>query len=113
MNRQDESRPQLDTTDNVQPEENLIQPSASTQPEPTQALELPNYRRAANSTHSCVFPNCSSTTFHNISDKLRATVLHNHNYYLPKLARVCSQHLTNNSWDTNYMILKTVYLHLT
>lgn len=49
MNSQDESRPQLDTTDDVQPQENVIQLDAdtSTQPEPTQVVELANYRRIA------------------------------------------------------------------
>ncbi|XP_050685540.1 uncharacterized protein LOC126979974 [Leptidea sinapis] len=107
MNRQDENRPLRDLTDvDVQQDEsqpNEAAPAEPTQLEPsvrTHQIVLPHYRRAANSTHNCVFPNCSSTTFHNISDKLRATVLHNHHYYLPKLARICSEHLTNNSWDT-------------
>ncbi|XP_023940272.2 uncharacterized protein LOC112047391 [Bicyclus anynana] len=100
MNRLDQIRPQMD----AQPEPNQQSPSSepqqTTEQEPIQRVTLPDYRRAPNSTHSCVFPNCNSNSFHNISDKLRATVLHNHKYYLPKLARICDQHLTSNSWDT-------------
>lgn len=87
----------------MQQAETLTQPSVEPPPTvDTQSIVLPDYRRAANSTHTCVFPICNSTSFHGVSDKLRAIVLHNHHYYLPKLARVCSQHLSSNSWDTLY-----------
>ncbi|CAK1603536.1 unnamed protein product [Parnassius mnemosyne] len=65
-------------------------------------LTLPDYRRAANNNNRCVFKDCNSTTLHGISDKLRAVVLSNHNYYIPKLARVCSEHLSSNLWETLY-----------
>ncbi|RVE41837.1 hypothetical protein evm_013521 [Chilo suppressalis] len=102
ISKQDENRPLQDITNTVeQQEENQPQPVGETSPiVDAQRIVLPDYRRAANSTHNCVFPNCSSTTFHNISDKLRATVLQNHNFYLPKLARVCNDHMTSNLWDT-------------
>lgn len=84
----------------MQQAETLTQPSVEPPPTvDTQSIVLPDYRRAAN---TCVFPICNSTSFHGVSDKLRAIVLHNHHYYLSKLARVCSQHLTSNSWDTLY-----------
>ncbi|XP_041988982.1 uncharacterized protein LOC121740371 [Aricia agestis] len=95
--------------DDLQPSEDVEpsnRPSGSNHPEPSmasnQGLVLPNYRRAANSNNHCVFPNCNSTTLHSISDKLRAIVLSNHNYYLPSLARVCGPHLTSNSWEILY-----------
>lgn len=68
----------------------------------TQNVVIPDYRRAANSNHRCVFPNCHSTRLHSISDKLRAIVLNNHKFYLPNLARVCGQHLMSNSWEILY-----------
>ncbi|CAH2100929.1 unnamed protein product [Euphydryas editha] len=106
INSQDDNRqPLIDITDNEQQEQYLPTPteipqSESTSTVETQRIVLPDYRRAANSTHSCVFPNCSSNILHNISDKLRATILHNYKFYLPKLARVCSEHLSINIWDT-------------
>ncbi|XP_045455076.1 uncharacterized protein LOC123664602 [Melitaea cinxia] len=108
MNNQDENRqPLIEITDNEQQEQNRPAPAEIPQSELTSTMEtqrivLPDYRRAANSTHTCVFPNCSSNTLHNISDKLRATILHNHKFYLPKLARVCGEHLSINLWDTLY-----------
>lgn len=41
-----------------------------------------------------------STTQHSISDKLRAIILSNYKYYLPKEARICNDHLMANMWDT-------------
>ncbi|XP_045456110.1 uncharacterized protein LOC123665925 [Melitaea cinxia] len=108
MNNQDENRqPLIEITDNEQQKQSRPAPAEIPQSELTSTVEtqrivLPDYRRAANSTHTCVFPNCSSNTLHNISDKLRATILHNHKYYLPKLARVCSEHLSINLWHTLY-----------
>ncbi|RVE52015.1 hypothetical protein evm_003293 [Chilo suppressalis] len=71
----------------------------SAEPSPmvvAQRIVLPDYRQAANFTHNCEFPNCNSTAFHNISDKLCTTVLKDYNFYLPKLARVCNEHMTSN-----------------
>lgn len=83
------------------------QPSGSTASESStnlqanvQTIVLPQYRRAANPPHHCVYPNCDSTTLHGISDNLRATVLSNHKYYLPSLARICSELLLGNHWET-------------
>ncbi|XP_075984951.1 uncharacterized protein LOC142982375 [Anticarsia gemmatalis] len=66
-------------------------------------ITLPDYRRAANTGNHCVFTDCTNTgTLHSISDELRAIILRSHKYYLPKLARVCGDHLSVNSWDSLY-----------
>ncbi|CAG5052390.1 unnamed protein product [Parnassius apollo] len=81
-----------------------VQPSVSNEEvsRTPNGLTLPDYRGAANNNNRCVFSNCNSTTLHGISDKLRAIVLSNHNFYIPKLARVCSENLSSNLWETLY-----------
>lgn len=88
--------------ENLQEDESHENP----QPEPiarsnTENLVLPDYKRAANTGNHCVFSGCTNTgTLHSVSDQLRAIILSNHNYYIPKLARVCGDHLARNSWDS-------------
>ncbi|CAH2105465.1 unnamed protein product [Euphydryas editha] len=79
------------------------QPQVSQSEEATHSVNevtLPDYRRAANTNHHCVFPNCGSRILRSISEKLRAIILSTHNYYLPQQARVCDDHLMGNTWDT-------------
>lgn len=69
----------------------------------TKSIVLPDYKRAANTGNHCVFAECTNKgTLHGISDQLRAIILSHHKYYLPKLARVCNEHLALNSWDSLY-----------
>ncbi|CAH2109329.1 unnamed protein product [Euphydryas editha] len=63
-------------------------------------VTLPDYRRAANTNHHYVFPNCGNDILRSISEKLRAIMLNTHNYYLPQQARVCDDHLMGNTLDT-------------
>lgn len=96
------SQPTVPEESQEEPQSSGSNQTESNQTVNTQRIVLPNYRRAANSNNHCVFPHCNSTTTHGISDKLRALVLNNHNYYMPKLARVCSEHVMSNSWETLY-----------
>ncbi|XP_023954035.2 uncharacterized protein LOC112057726 isoform X2 [Bicyclus anynana] len=64
---------------------------------------LPNYRRAKINTHRCVFANCTSKgKLRSVYDNVRALVLNRHKYYLPKLSRVCDEHLAAHDWDILY-----------
>lgn len=101
INLHDLNRSQLDPPEDSQEED---QPSESIPSDSNRHNNVPivltDYRRAPNANGHCVFPNCSATKLHSLSDKLRAIVLSNHNYYLPKLARVCAEHLMSNTWGT-------------
>lgn len=78
--------------------------SVVTQNVPAQGvtITLDNYRRAPNTAAQCIFSYCTNRELHRISDDLRIKVIIDHHFYLPIHARVCTDHLLSNIWDTLY-----------
>ncbi|XP_060807317.1 uncharacterized protein LOC132903317 [Amyelois transitella] len=66
----------------------------------TQTILIPGYKRAANNNKRCVFLNCPQTTLRSISDNFRALLIKDHRFYIPKLARICDDHINSNLWGT-------------
>ncbi|CAH2088882.1 unnamed protein product [Euphydryas editha] len=69
---QDQGRIQPEAANNEQ--EGQL-PMESNELSHSSEVVLPNYKRAANTSNHCVFPNCRTTTLHTISNKLQALVL--------------------------------------
>ncbi|KAL4708467.1 hypothetical protein ACJJTC_014349 [Scirpophaga incertulas] len=73
---------------------------------PTEAISgditLENYKRAANTASHCLFPGCTNTNLHNMTDSFRATVLSTYRYYIPVHSRVCMEHRQSNEWSILY-----------
>ncbi|RVE41315.1 hypothetical protein evm_014038 [Chilo suppressalis] len=90
-------------TDNLTPEQVLSSSPEPDVPVVSNDIVLPNYRRGPNTASHCLFYGCDRVTnLHQISDPLRVTILHIYNYYIPNLARICSEHLQQNNWDSVY-----------
>lgn len=83
-------------------EQDIFRPSG-TQNTESGTVVLPDYKRAANTSSHCLFPDCNNIgTLHSVSDKLRFVILSNHKYYVLKRTRVCGIQLFRNSWDNLY-----------
>lgn len=69
-------------------------------PNPIAALSvvMPTYKRAANTSRRCVFQNCNDSSWFLIPDFIKAMLIKEHNFYLPRSSRVCRQHLFANTW---------------
>ncbi|XP_063395621.1 uncharacterized protein LOC134680420, partial [Cydia fagiglandana] len=57
------------------------------------------YLRASNTARHCIFANCRNVVAHNVPQYAKFLLLHNHNFYIPELARVCNAHFMNNDWE--------------
>lgn len=63
-------------------------------------FQLPgNYCRAPNGSRNCLFYGCQNTTRCRIPKSVKLQLLLHSNYYVPPHARVCQEHLVENSWD--------------
>lgn len=56
------------------------------------------YKRASNTARHCIFTNCRNVVAHNVPLYAKFQLLHNHNFYIPELARVCNAHFMRNDW---------------
>ncbi|XP_045781800.1 uncharacterized protein LOC123878570 [Maniola jurtina] len=57
-----------------------------------QLIEIPGYKRAPFNSQLCVFADCINTDLQRIHIDVRATVLQEKCFYLPRGTRVCQQH---------------------
>ncbi|KAL4714678.1 hypothetical protein ACJJTC_012595 [Scirpophaga incertulas] len=76
--------------------------SPQSQADQSSTIKLLNYKRAPNTASHFIFYGCANANLHTVSDPLRATILSTHNFYIPKLARVCTEHIHSNTWDSLY-----------
>lgn len=56
-------------------------------------ITVTGYRRVSNTARRCIFLNCRGMTKHRVPTYAKFYLLHNHNLYIPELARVCHPHL--------------------
>lgn len=62
-------------------------------------FNLQGYTRAANTASRCLFQNCINVVTREVPMYVKFHLLHNHNFYIPQLARVCNQHIRRNDWE--------------
>ena len=62
-------------------------------------LTIPGYLRASNTARRCIFQNCRNIVTRGVPLYARFYLLHNHNLYVPDLARACQPHIMANDWD--------------
>lgn len=62
-------------------------------------ISLQGYSRAANTARRCIFRNCRNIATHAVPSYAKFYLLHNNNFYIPPLARVCHPHLVRNDWE--------------
>ena len=72
-------------------------------PEPAPVLEpelnLPNYKRAANTSRHCVFHGCVfAQQLHMVPTFIKKMLIGKHNFYIPRNTRVCETHLNLDVW---------------
>ncbi|KAL4704224.1 hypothetical protein ACJJTC_003784 [Scirpophaga incertulas] len=64
------------------------------------SVYLPHYKRAANTSRHCIYTNCGNAAMHLIPTFIKKMLLTEHNFYVPRSARICQHHLYTNTWDT-------------
>lgn len=58
---------------------------------------LPGYCRAPNTSNACMLYNCTNNTRLRVPNSSKVQLLLNNNYYIPPYARVCQEHLEDNT----------------
>lgn len=62
------------------------------------SISIAEYRKAANTSRRCMFPNCRSRNLLRIPEFMKKRQLIENKLYIPTSARVCNIHLDGNSW---------------
>lgn len=73
-------------------------PLQGQRPIETDTVYLPHYKRAANTSRRCIYSDCGNAPIHLISMFIKKNLITKHNFYVPRCARVCRQHLYSNTW---------------
>lgn len=68
------------------------------QPAGPSSMSITGYRRAPNTSRSCMFPNCRRQNLLRIPQFIRMRMLSANKLYIPLSARVCNEQLYGNSW---------------
>lgn len=62
-------------------------------------IPLAGYRRAPYNTHSCIIAGCNNRNLQRINIDIRALVLQEKCFYIPRGSRVCEEHSLNIVWQ--------------
>ncbi|KAF9423713.1 hypothetical protein HW555_001039 [Spodoptera exigua] len=105
QSNQDENQSTLPRPEPVPQAETEPEPQAGSQPETASGLvleseiNLPNYKRAANTSSHCVFHGCTNEQqLHVVPTFIKKMLIATFNFYIPRSTRVCEVHLNLNVW---------------
>ncbi|XP_046976180.1 uncharacterized protein LOC124542264 [Vanessa cardui] len=62
-------------------------------------MSITGYKISANTSNSCLFPNCRADNPVRISRFIKSRMLVEYKLYIPPSARICHVHLTLNEWN--------------
>lgn len=78
--------------------EHVVQDQA-VQVDRVQLVEIPGYKRAPFNSQLCIYANCSNImNLRRIHVDIRATILQEKSFYIPRGSRVCEEH-SNSVWQ--------------
>ncbi|CAG4942126.1 unnamed protein product [Colias eurytheme] len=66
---------------------------------PTASISTPGFARAANTSRRCMIDNCGSLERRAVPNSMKVYLLSYFHLYIPPLARICSHHLRNTTWE--------------
>ncbi|XP_035452082.2 uncharacterized protein LOC118277412 [Spodoptera frugiperda] len=79
--------------------EPVIEPEPAPRRVPEPELNLPTYKRAANTSRHCVFDGCiTEEQLHVIPAFIKKMLIIKYNFYIPRYTKVCDLHLNMNVW---------------
>ncbi|GBP80290.1 hypothetical protein EVAR_37967_1 [Eumeta japonica] len=62
-------------------------------------MSITGYKRSANTSNSCLFPNCRADNLVRVPRFIKSRMLVEYKLYIPPSARICHVHLTSNEWN--------------
>jgi hypothetical protein len=107
----DQSMQEDPAVDNALPEQpNVNVQDQEVQVNMSQMIPLPGYTRAPVNTHVCIIAACNNTDLQRIHIDVRATVLQEKCFYIPRGNRVCEEHKVEDSlWQNIEFLTRRVH----